>query len=148
MKKSLIRYLSFFLNIIIVANLISGCEDKDEDKPNYITVTVSSSIHTLTCQPDGTNYQNDGVHEVRLEMIKAGGERFVFDLTANQGWTDIVKGSFKLYREQFIDVVATTQGGMWDRNERTLFWKDVYPTKDFGEEYYWIAHINLCVAEE
>ncbi|MEJ2594456.1 MAG: hypothetical protein P8100_04875 [bacterium] len=135
----------FLLTISITG---PGCQEKDEAKPDYITVVVSSSIETLTCLPDGTNYQTDDPYQFRLEMIKAGGERFVFDLTSSNGWTDIKKGSFKLYREQFIDVVASIQGGTWDRNTRTLFWKDVYPTKDFGEEYFWIAHVSLCVTDE
>jgi len=80
---------------------------------------------------------------VRVEIIKAGGER-VSELrgTDYAGTCERVTGTFNLYREQSITCIVNIILTSVEQNysdytftgdSETITWDDIYPNSDFGE---------------
>ena len=128
-----------------------GCEEEEEPKPDYIIVNVTTKghlYHRLAGSPAYSCGDWTRNEAVRIDVIKAGGERFNLYSTTNfncEFATETV--SFKLYREQPIEVQAYTESVP---NEHTLqrgidylSWDEVYPTKDFGETYNYAPEVNV-----
>ena len=127
-----------------------GCE-YEEPKADYITVNVTTKGGLWTKEVGQPSYEcNDWVRNVvvRIDVIKAGGERFNLYSTTDSACkfsTETV--SFKLYREQPIEVQAYTES---HPNEHTLqrgvdylSWDEVYPLYDFGETYDWNPDVDI-----
>ncbi len=91
---------------------------------------------------------------LRIEINKADGERVTFEKTTNaSGCTEIVTGTFKVYKEQPVNVITTITegtlpgvlgGGLWDstkyrvyNNFARLDWGTLDARSDFGDTYYW-----------
>jgi hypothetical protein len=140
MKKQLVI---FGVCLIIITLSLGGCEELGI-KPDYITVI---------CQVQGSAYlldENDNILPERpigllinMEVIKAGGENYVFQEAVNV-W-GLVGGhcTFKLYREQDIEAIVRVQGSFKDyypllpTQSKTLTWEQVKAVTDFGETYSW-----------
>jgi len=125
--------------LFIAGDFLGGCEEEEEPKPDYITVNVSASgeVHFDTACLDWL----EGL-AVKIDIVKAGGERFTFDRVTDQFCRfEVPTVSFKLYREQPITATAIVQGGIQGYEflpaAETLNWVDVYPFKNFGETYAW-----------
>ena len=83
------------------------------------------------------------VQTVRIYIIKAQGETFTFfyHLTFPSCHFESETATFKLYREQPMEVIAYTEavlpGFTQIRATAYLSWDDVYPGKDFGGTFNW-----------
>jgi len=127
--------------LLFITLCFSGCEFLSEK--DYITVNVTAHILVILYDINGNVVQNDTADDVLVYiwMTKDDGERITFDKYTENGATS-VSGSFKLYREQHIDVSASVvtrykayQTGWVDTS--TLTWDTVYGAADFGGTYNW-----------
>ncbi|MDG6218635.1 MAG: hypothetical protein QCI00_04250 [Candidatus Thermoplasmatota archaeon] len=83
----------------------SGCEELEESDPNYIVTTVTANINSEYFITETEGYPNVGVN-VRVQIIKAGGERIdEIVSTDSNGWTSAT-ATFKVYKEQPIEIIA------------------------------------------
>ena len=135
--------------LMVAGSFGDGCEG-EEPKPDYITVNVLTEGNHLLKHVDTGELSCDSRVSsaiVRVDIIKAGGERFNFYKTIEEPscyfTTEMV--TFKLYREQPIEVVAYSEsvpGGYTQvRGIDILNWEQVYPSYDFGETYTWNAGV-------
>lgn len=142
-KKHEKKLVVFGACILFISLCLSGCEEF-EIKPDYITVI---------CQVQGSAYlldENDNILPekpigllIRIDVIKDGGENYVFQEAVNE-W-GLVGGycTFNLYREQGIEAIANVQGSYNDyypllpTQSKTLTWEQVNAVADFGESYSW-----------
>lgn len=144
MRKSV---FSIGILLIFLTLNFSGCEEIGM-KPDYITVIVDVWAYVNLVNPDDTILQeNVKGPQMTIFMQKDRGQQFTFERNTTLGYCMAI-GTFKLYREQFIECTATVQGGYKDFYPlapayKMLSWEDVYPSHDFGEEYTW--RINLVV---
>ena len=154
------KILISLLGLLLIAGAFGeGCEEEEEPKPDYINVAVDAEGYILlldnpSSAADCPDYwQLVQSQEVRIEYIKAGGENFVFfDLIDGSCEFYGSPASFKLYREQPIDVkvtlVATIPGYTMGIGTLRLPWSQVYPSKDFGETYSWNPRVSLICYKE
>jgi hypothetical protein len=140
-----------YIGILIIITLLlcvglSGCEVIEEN--DYITVNVLVDATVDIIGKDGNSIKsqiNVSGLPIRIEIVKAGGERLVFERVANvYGYADTVSGTFHLYKEQMIEVTASAQGGIGDFYQlhigyEVLAWETVHGSVDFGETYTWEA---------
>lgn len=157
MKKILIMPLLIIIPIIFT--FFSGCEELDQmiessTKPNYVNVIITADATVLY---KFTFYAKDGstastqinVNDttVRFDMIKAGGETYtLYRVTDSAGKTQTASATFKLYKEQPIECIATAEGvdnELYSSSVKTLTWDQVSSAKDFGETYTWIVHHDI-----
>jgi hypothetical protein len=142
--KQKIFFIVFGL-LIIAGGFDEGCEE-EEPKPDYITVICSAEGNILA--KDNTTQELScpvilSDNTVRVDFIKAGGERFnlFVPLGAGNCWFETGSVEFKLYREQPIEVSAYIEqvpGGYTQiRAQAVLTWDEVYPSKNFGDSYTW-----------
>ena len=137
--------------LFIAGDFVGGCEEEEEPKPDYITVNVTTNGQILTEIPNNPILFCDNLIQdipVRVDVIKAGGERFNFYTT-----TDISckftseTATFKLYREQPIEIIAYVEivpGGYTQvRGVDYLSWDEVYPAYDFGNTYYYTSVVTI-----
>ena len=142
--------------ILFLTMCCSGCELLEE-KDDYITVKVGAMAgvtikqETAPYSPEKPGYIFAGNALVRIEIVKAGGEREEADLVAGAlGMTSWVEATFKLYREQDIMVYAQLPNGydyegvVYQGSKiATLPWNAVYPAVDFGETYNWEVNVDI-----
>ena len=105
--------------------------------------------------------------QVMIEINKADGERVQFEKTIDKnGCADIVQGTFQVYKEQPVNVIArivslNIQEGRYDiqyegglvspdkyrvySNKQTLLWEQIRSKVDFGGTYYWNPVINVSI---
>jgi|GEM_PF-815310 len=142
-----LRKLVLCIGIILIFLTLNltGCEELEKEleiKPDYITVAVNVAVRVRLYSSD-----NEWLLEtpeglpVSIEMQKSGGEILTFTDEVLFGLAS-AEGSFKLYKEQFIECTATVQGSYRDFNplgpaRAMLSWEDLYPACDFGETYTW-----------
>ena len=140
-----------------------GCDIIDElDKPDYITVTVDAFANvTIGKWISGQNVVVPWPNtQVQISIVKAGGERVdAVKTTDSYGVTESVVGTFKLYREQNIQVLVSVTpnsaipeelgGGGYDPARHfvnnaweELTWDQVYASRDFGETYSWYTTVH------
>ena len=142
--------------LFIGGDFIGGCEE-EEPKPNYIIVQASTSGSIWRKDsPEGLPYssQSDVGMTIRVEFVKAGGERAVFyetvdNLSRYQSSTAI----FNLYKEHPIILTAYPQGGIagyevWQVGYEALDWEVVDAAKDFGETYVWTPTCDITFLKE
>ncbi|NNG26465.1 MAG: hypothetical protein HKM87_03000 [Ignavibacteriaceae bacterium] len=142
--------LSLLSLLLISGAFTEGCEE-EEPKPDYITVNVTAAGNMLLKDNTTGELSCDSritSIPVRVDMIKAGGETFTFYATLGPENCYIEAGpaTFKLYREQPIEVIAYTEtvlpGFTQIRASEFLSWDEVYPGKDFGETFAWEAWLR------
>ena len=160
------RFLIMLVVILLTLLLVlSGCEDFsfegcDVDL-NYITVVVQGQV----CAEVG-QIQWEGA-QVSIEINKAGGERVTFDKTTDtNGCTDIVEGTFKVYKEQYVEIIARPVTGKIPQdywyamgeeynpakhrvlsNSKRLLWNKISEGKKFGDTYYWNPILQMMLME-
>ena len=134
--------------LIFLTLQFNGCEELENlNEPNYITVTITAdaTVYTTT---EHANVLTPNV-TVILEMIKDGGENYVFyKTTQDSGTTDKATCSFQLYKEQDIVCYAqpTGVGAGANRIKKTLTWETVDAAADFGGTYSWNVHHDLYLS--
>ena len=104
------KILISFLGLLLMGGAFGDGCDEEEPKPDFITVNVTVEGSFLT-QAEGQDLKlctNDEYNRtVRVDIIKAGGERFnLFVQTEVHCVFQTEFKSFKLYREQPIEIVA------------------------------------------
>ena len=127
-----------------------GC-DEEEPKPDFVTVNVKAEGRFLLRLEgqEPTLCSNDMYGKtIRVDMIKAGGERFnLFVQTEVHCYFQTEFKSFKLYREQPIEIVAYLEqvdsGYTQIRGVDYLSWDEVYPKHDFGETYDYTSYVEI-----
>lgn len=135
---------------------MEGCETS-----NYITVVVQ--VQACASFDDGRMlYQWPGV-PVNIEISKSGGSIVSKDVSSDgSGCTEIVEATYKVYKEQRVEVSAIPvvgsplpgefSGSTYDlshyviyNNYAYLYWDDISANHDFGDTYYWNPVIELSV---
>ena len=126
---------------------LSGCELLEEED-NYITVNITTYARVVLINEKNERIELIPGVPVHFDMIKAGGERLQFDEIAESGETAFVYGSFKLYKEQDIEIIATPnlESKLLEQpfpSYVQLNWADIYPATNFGGSYgghpYWLS---------
>ncbi len=141
--------------------MLTGCEeDLPEDvedfldpTPNHITVTVQASARAYF-EHTGSNgivvtSPNTGVG-IQIEIQKARGENVVFERTTNDnGYTDVVVGTFDVYKEQPVEVWARPQGFEAKRGYKIFTWDMLWHIagQEFGQSIT-VTALNLEVVTE
>ena len=140
--------------------VLSGCTEEtalDElfgtGNDNYITVNVVAYA-TVVVQDLNGRYQSPDQLSIQIRIVKAGGETESAIKTANaNGITDSVSASFKLYREQNIECIASIVTEQYGERYQSasayevLLWDDVYPAIDFGGSYGWPVNLQLTLTD-
>jgi len=142
MKK---KILIFSIVSLFVLISLSGCDELDFETENYIVVTINCGARVYVERGDpniGANLENLGGAEVKIDMVKAGGETKTFyrTTTSEFGYITPVEGTFNLYKEQPITVYATVystpvgyEDVSWPMRSKTWTWDQIYPSMaDFG----------------
>lgn len=84
---------------------------------------------------------------VRFDMVKANGETHTLYRTTDPSDNkQTASASFKLYKEQPIESIATAEGmdkELYFPSVKTLTWAKVNSSKDFGETYTWTVHHEI-----
>lgn len=141
--------IALAVSLVVLSTWLSGCEILEE-QDDYITVNIVAYAKVVLL-----NEQNQPTYlvpytPVHFDMIKAGGERLQFDDPNDSGQTGHVYGSFKLYKEQDIEIIATPdlQYKLLEQvypSYTQLNWADVYPATDYGGSYTWDALLVIEV---
>jgi len=146
MKKQLII---IGIIILLVSVWLSGCEVIEEN--NYVIVTVDASVSIRLLDKNGAEVLNKNLSGIPIiiEMVKAGGERLRFERISSFGGAD-AQGTFHLYKEQMIEVIASVQGGFEDFYQlqagyAVLPWVTVSEDVDLGESYYWETFVDITM---
>ena len=142
--------------VILVCVGLSGCE-LFEEKPDYITVNVQAHISVQFLDANGfvIDYRNpppslkDYAVPVRIEMIKAGGERLISDkVVVNQFL--YVSGTFKVYKEQPVECLATASGYQdyyqQGNSYAQLNWATIRAGADYGGTYNWNPELIIYMS--
>jgi len=137
--------------LLLITLSLSGCEILEEEE-DYITVNVGVLCNVVFFDNQGKwdPTKDPASIPVRIQMIKDGGERFTFNKVTESslGATEYVEGSFKLYKEQRIEVTAETVGEFGDFYEykagfAMLTWAEVDAAADFGGSYTWRPQVII-----
>lgn len=132
--------------LFISGAFTEGCEEEEEPKPDYITVTVKAAGNILLKDNTTDSLSCDSritSNPIRVDIIKDQGETTTFFVTlgSENCYFETGIATFKLYREQPIEVKAYTEivppGFTQIRASDYLSWDEVYPGKDFGDTYAW-----------
>lgn len=143
--------ISFLALLMIAGSFGDGCEG-EEPKPDYITVYVTTEgqfRYRLVGSEVTTCGRDIWGRTVRVDVIKAGGERFNLFTTIQPDYCkfNVSSVSFKLYREQPIEIIAYLEavdsGYTQVRGQDLLTWDEVYPAKDFGETFNYSAFVEI-----
>ncbi len=138
MKK---KCIALTISLLLLILCLSGCELLEEED-NYITVNITAYAQVVLINEKNQPLQLIPGVTVHFDMIKAGGERLQFDEIAESGQTAFVYGSFHLYKEQDIEIIATPnlESKLFEQpfpSYVQLNWADVYPAIDFGGSFGW-----------
>ena len=147
-----------FIGLLMFAGAFGeGCEEEEQEpKPDYITVNVTTKGKVLSKKvgnPVLLCYQLLQDLTVRVDVIKAGGERFnLFTQTGTDCRFQTELVSFKLYREQPIEIIAYAEqvpGGVTQvEGTDYLSWDEVYPMYDFGSTYNYTSDVTVLWLED
>ena len=145
MKKHLIVIGTAILLLVVG---LSGCEeflDIELPKDEYITVTVKASADFVYEVSEGlANVELAGVPgmEIKITMDKAGGEyKDFYAITDENGDTNDYSHTFKLYREQPINIYANLYSDVPNFLKNysissdfiRISWDEIHAKADFGE---------------
>jgi hypothetical protein len=157
------KLIIFTLVLMLVSLGIGGCQEFGCSNVNYIAVSVNANV--CVAFADGkeppTSVMWSGA-QVKIEIIKAGGERVQIDkYTDSSGCTETVSHFFEVYKEQPVQVkvrpiygeIPEFAGGgyldyslhTYSNNVATLLWSDIYPANDFGDSYIWDVTVSMLV---
>ncbi len=144
-----------FLTIIGVCLLfitlsLSGCELLEEEK-DYITVVVVVNVLVSLLDAKGDFVITDIAvgTPIQITMIKDGGERTILNrVTDEAGLVNGGTGSFKVYKEQPVECIATATGAYKTYAPvapyiETLSWEEVDAAADFGGTYTWTVEARI-----
>lgn len=124
---------------------MDGCVDKEEPKPDYIIVNITiqgwlNEVDYLDAPPD--TWECTEIcknHQIKIKMQKAQGELFEEIKATNSQCSFSSTASFKLYREQPIELWTSSKNDIPGYGEygsyKIITWDEVYPTYDFGDTY-------------
>ena len=134
--------------VLLLAVGLSGCEeflDIELPKDEYITVTVKAAAQFVyEVSEDMANIELAGVPgmEIKITMDKAGGEyKDFYGTTDENGDTKTYSHTFKLYREQPINIYANLYSDVPDflknysisSDSMRITWDEIHAKADFGE---------------
>lgn len=151
MNTSAIRRLAILSTFI---PLLCACGDDDNKsskppEPNFITVLVQTTGVVMGQDDHGENHTIPNV-TVRVDMVKAGGQTFYYELPTNEaGAFSCPEVMFKLYREQPITSTGAVVGGheqlpyIFNQKTLTLTWEEVDAVRNMGETYSWQPHLII-----
>lgn len=131
--------------LFIAGDFVGGCEEEEEPKPDYITVYVSVQGYFNTKDVTNNIIICDSVTQnkpVRIDFYKDSALKYSLERNSdNDCWIPNTEyKSFKLYREQRIEVKANSDivlpGYTEIRGYILIDWDDIYPATDFGGEVY------------
>jgi hypothetical protein len=156
------RLLISVVTLILVLIPFGGCSGVGGG--NYVTVVVQTkACVTVEYLVEGnTNHTKWAGGPLHIEINEAGGERVTFEKTTDAGGcTEVVTGTFKLYKEQPVTVIATITGstvpvelggGPWDpakydvvNNFDQLTWAEIDAMVDFGDTYDWNPVLEIVL---
>lgn len=144
----------FCIIFLLVCVELSGCGVINQ--PDYITVNFEAKAGIILNDKNGnpiTSKVAQGV-PILIQLIKDGGEtRSYTKVTDGSGDTEWVYGSFKLYKEQEIELIASAQGGFEDFSQflpgrARLTWDQVHATTLFGGNYSWVYSVYIDMRNE
>jgi len=141
--------LAILASLVTLTMCLSGCEILEEGDA-YITVNIIAYAQVVLIDEEGNDIRLVPYTPVHFDMIKAGGERLQFDDPNEAGQTGHVYGSFHLYKEQDIEIIATPdlQAKLLEQvypSYTQLNWAEIYPATDFGGTYSWEALLVIEV---
>ncbi len=147
-----VRAFIAILSLVFIAN--DCVETYQEPKPDYITVNVLVYGEIYTKHVDSSYVHCRDFFEgmqVRIDIIKAGGERYNLYANVSVCAFKTQTVSFKLYREQPIEVSAYAEQvpGQYTQVRGTdyLTWDEVYPKNDFGDTYNYTTIVDIIWLE-
>lgn len=132
------KILSVSIIFLFLAVGLSGCEEIDyvlgtpEESKNYVVVTVVADI----CVFNNTDNSPSVNEPVRIQIIKAGGERLDEVVTMNSGGCSSATVVFNLYKEQPITAYAYPVNHPENYESYTLPWEVVKSSSIHGA-YTW-----------
>jgi len=148
MKKYIIAFYSMLL---FFAGAYEGCEE-EEEKKDYIEVTVHAFCGITGVDAQGNNLSCGvidtllGGMQIRIDVVKAGGENFVAYKSVQNCFTEAVDCKFNLYREQPIEVSAIIQGGVAGysvtNGYKVLSWEEA-DAGQYQGRYHWNADVYM-----
>jgi hypothetical protein len=137
--KELLKILALFL----LSSLVIHCDDETEKLFNYVMVTVNLTAVVHEGEHDGNPLSDE---EVRLLIVKDGGERIdEIGVTDADGTTSAL-ATFKLYKEQPIEACISLVALPDVYRCETITWQvvDAGATESGGERNYnWDLTLSL-----
>ena len=145
-----IKIIVICVLLILATISFSGCEKILDDMENlesaginYINVTIAASadLHLLL-DCDGEYEMGVGEVEIKIKMDKASGENKIFyGTTDGYGVTPKYTHSFKVYREQPVNIYASISGDVPEYLKNHSFtsayeqydWEYIDARGDFGD---------------
>jgi len=153
MRKYLLAFTSMLL---FFAGGYEGCEEEKQQK-EYIVVTTNAVGDILVYDLQGNVITCETIApllsglQIRLEIVKAGGESCVYYDPASGCITGEYNCTLNLYREQPIVVAAILQGGVEGysvtNGEETLTWEEAVEGESEGK-YFWEAFPTIVLRKQ
>jgi len=136
--------------LLFITLSFSGCELLEEEA-DYITVVVVADVLVGLLDYQGYPLEIDFAEGVPIQitMTKAGGERTIVNrVTDVAGSVDGATGTFKVYKEQPVECIATATGSYKDYatvapDYDTLSWEQIDAAADFGGTYTWTVSLFI-----
>ena len=143
MKKNIL-ILGFIFLLITIA--LSGCEDFNDmigvkyEEKNYIVVPVTAEI----CVNNKTIFKPIPNEPVRIQIIKAGGERL--DDVVYTGFDGCTTAhiTFNVYKEQVVTAYAYTINDPYNFQKHELPWEVIKATQIDGR-YPWKTFFGFFI---
>ena len=135
-----------FVSILFLSVCFSGCEEVEdvlgpaEETKNYIVVTVNADICVYN-NSDNSPLVNE---PVRIQIVKAGGERFDEVVYTNTEGCTSAATAFNVYKEQPVDAYAYPVNHPEVSDFYTLPW-EVTKSSSVGGQYSWKVMFALFV---
>ncbi len=128
----------FAIVVLFICVVFSGCQEVErvlgpaEESKNYIVVTVVADI----CVFNNTDNSPSVNEPVRIQIIKAGGERFDEVVTMSSEGCSSATAVFNLYNEQPIEAHAYPVNHPENYESYTLPW-EVVKSSSIQGVYTW-----------
>ena len=138
------------VGLLLITLSLSGCEILEEEE-DYITVVVVANVLVSLLDNKGEFVVTDNAEGVPIQimMTKDGGERTILNrVTDEAGSVDGATGTFKVYKEQPVECIATATGSYKNYapvapDYGTLSWAEVDAAADFGGTYTWTVDLLI-----
>ena len=141
-----IKFLIFGIILLLLTTFLSGCDElenvlgESEKIVDYIVVTVNAPV----CVYNKTTEAPLVGEPVRIQIIKAGGERFDEVLYTDVSGCTSAAISFKVYNKQTIDAYAYPVNHPYVFDEYHLPWEVIKADRIQGA-YSWYVPFALFV---